>query len=68
MQNKLHEVMLKLVNTENGIQISRVVEIINATRLYEKKNKSDITPNQIYARVHQYPHLFYTKDGRLYKR
>ena len=68
MKMKLHEALLQILEQENGILVSKAVDIINTTKVYEKKDKSDITTNQIYARVHQYPHLFYIENGRLYKK
>ena len=65
---KLHEAMQTLLNEENGMQVSNMVNTINSTKIYTKRDFSDVTINQIYARVNQYKHLFYTENGRIYKR
>ena len=67
-RTELHEAMQTLLNEENGMQISNMVNTINSTRIYTKRDFSDVTTNQIYARVNQYKHLFYTENGRVYKR
>ena len=68
VRTKLHEAMQSLLNEENGMQVSNMVNTINSTRIYTKRNFSDVTANQIYARVNQYKHLFYTENGKVYKK
>ena len=63
---KLHEVMLDLITSDTSV--SDLVDLINKDNLYVKRDGSLLTRNQIYARVHQYPNLFYTKDGKIYKK
>ena len=67
-RTELHEAMQTLLNEEDGMSVSGIVNIINTTRIYTKRDFSDITTNQIYARVNKYPHLFYTENGRVYKK
>ena len=67
-KTKLHEAMQTLLDKEDGMSVSGMVNIINTTRIYTKRNFSDITTNQIYARVNKYPHLFYTENGKVYKK
>ena len=57
----LHEAMLIMLNETNGIPIAKLA-------LYLKRDGSELKPNQIRARVHQYPHLFYIDDGKVYKK
>ena len=67
-RTKLHEAMQTLLDKEDSISVSSMVNIINTTRIYTKRDFSDVTTNQIYARVNKYPHLFYIENGRVYKK
>lgn len=64
----LHEAMLIMLNETNGIPIAKLAFGISSLGLYLKRDGSELKSNQIKARVHQYPHLFYIEDGKVYKK
>ena len=68
MTRTLHEAMNILLSEVNGISAKKLASNINTLGLYKKRNNSKLESNQIYARVHQYPELFYIEDGKVYKR
>ena len=68
IRTKLHEAMQYLLNEENSMPVPNMVNTINTTRIYTKRDFSDVTINQIYARVNKYPHLFYIENGRIHKK
>ena len=68
VRTKLHEAMQTLLNKEDGMHVSDMVNTINTTRMYTKRDFSLLKSSQIYARVNQYPHLFYIENGRVYKK
>ena len=68
MTRTLHEVMSILLSEVNGIPAKKLASNISTLSLYKKRNNSKLEPNQIYARVYQYPELFYIEDGKVYKR
>ena len=61
----LHEAMQTVLNEQPNKTMHRkdLADEIMKKGLYEKGDKSAIAPNQISARVANYPELFKTKDG-----
>jgi len=59
---KLHEAMEQAIKNLNSLSVPALTWFLNTSNLYQKRDKSVITPNQIYARISKYPHLFYI-DG-----
>lgn len=64
----LHEAMLEVIDKYGNIPVSKLVSILNETKLYTKKDLSMIKNSQIYARIGKYPNLFYVKDKCVYKK
>lgn len=63
----LHEA-IKLILQENKAPMKpqEVLDIIIKKKLYAKKDDSEISINQIYARANNYPNLFELKEGRIH--
>lgn len=68
MRRTLHEAMNIVLNESNGIPVGRLAQSIRALGLYSKIDGSKLQPNQIRARIHQYPHLFYIEGNKVYKK
>ena len=63
-QLTLHEAMIKIIEKTGSIKAPTLAWLINTTKLYEKRDLSEIKPSQIYARMSKYPHLFYINSAK----
>jgi type I restriction enzyme M protein len=63
----LHEA-IKLILQEQKVPLKpqEVLDIIINRKLYEKKDGSEISINQIYARTNNYPNIFTLREGRIH--
>jgi hypothetical protein len=68
MRRTLHEAMNIILNEANGIPVDKLAQSIRALDLYSKMDGSKLQPNQIRARVHQYPQLFYIEGNKVYRK
>lgn len=63
----LHEVIIQVIDTIGNLSPKDIADYINKTRLYQKRDLSNVTPNQIRARIRQYSHLLKLENGLVYK-
>ena len=63
----LHEAMGVVVDRLGNVTVPQMTWVLNRSRLYVKKDRSEIKPCQIHARVSKYPDLFYIKDDCVYR-
>lgn len=63
----LHEAIIQTIDTIGNLSPKDIADYINKTKLYQKKNLSNVTPNQIRARIRQYSHLLKLENGLVYK-
>ena len=58
-RNTLHEAMVRVLRgARRSLTAIEIAVAIEQRGLYTKQDASRLRPNQIYARVHKYPHLF----------
>lgn len=68
MTKYLHEVIEDIVKDNEGISVSDLVDLVNKTGVYSKKDFSEVTQNQIYARISKHKDTLYTENGKVYLR
>ena len=56
---KLHEAITEVISKVGNITPKQMCWILNNSKLYEKRNSSEIKVEQIYARINKYPNLLY---------
>jgi hypothetical protein len=64
----LHEAIIQVIDTKGNLPPKDIADYINKTKLYQKKDLSNVTPNQIRARIRQYNNILQLKNGLVYKR
>lgn len=64
MKTKLHEAMETVIKKLGNTKPKQLAWIINNSKLYEKRDLSEVEVSQIYARVGKYPHLFYINENK----
>lgn len=64
----LHDLMVAILRRDgrSGLTAKELAEKVNESGLYKKRDGTRLEYNQIHARVHNYPHLFVKKDGRIF--
>ena len=68
MTKYLHEVIKDIVKDNEGISVSDLADLVNKTGVYSKKDFSEVTQNQIYARISKHKDILYTANGKVYLR
>lgn len=63
----LHNAIIDVLDTYGPLNAKQIANIINVYHLYEKKDKSEVQPRQITARVNKYPDLFEINEGTITK-
>lgn len=63
-QLTLHEAITKIIEKTGSLKVPVLTWLVNVTKLYEKRDLSEIKPSQIYARISKYPHLFYINSAK----
>lgn len=62
----LHEAMEKLLREAGrGMTTAKIAEELNKNKWYQKKDYSEISPNQISARASKYPEIFHRKGREI---
>ena len=68
MKKYLHEVITDIVKDNEGISVSDLTSLVNESRIYLKRDLSEVTQNQVYARISKYKNILYTVNGKVYTR
>ena len=63
----LHEAMSRVVDKLGTVTVPQMAWVLNNSRLYTKKDNSEIKPCQIHARVSKYPELFKIENNCVVK-
>lgn len=61
---KLHEAMQTVIKKLGNTKPKQLTWIINNSKLYEKRDLSEVQVSQIHARINKYPHLFYINENK----
>ncbi len=64
---KLHEAITEVISKVGNITPKQMCWILNNSKLYEKRDSSEIKVEQIYARINKYPNLLYIDKNKLIK-
>ena len=62
---KLHEAIAEVTNKIGNLTPKQMCWILNNSKLYEKRDSSEVKVSQIYARINKYPNLFYLDNGKV---
>ena len=68
MTKYLHEVIKDIVKDNEGISVSDLASLVNESGIYLKRDLSQVTQNQIYARISKHKDTLYTENGKVYTR
>ena len=68
MKKYLHEVIMDIVKDNEGISVSDLTSLVNESGIYLKRDLSEVTKNQVYARISKYKNILYTANGKVYIR
>lgn len=60
----LQDAIATVVKKLSPIRVKEITWILNNSRLYEKRDLSEIQQSQVYARISKYPHMFYLDENK----
>lgn len=66
-QKTLHEAMSDIIRKLGPMRAKQLAWIINNSKVYIKKDSSELKTSQIYARVNKYPDMFEISEDKLVK-
>lgn len=60
----LHEAIKSVVEKLGPIKPKQVAWVINNSKIYQKRDLSEVKTSQIYARINKYPDLLYINEEK----
>lgn len=61
----LHEAIITIIKKMGPMKASQVAWLLNHPNLYRKRDNSEISTSQIYARINKYPNLLFVNENKL---